>query len=303
MDEAMGNVFSPDPALNFMEEVPPWLDVFLLSQLVIWMVSEGTNKPHNQRPLDWRWVVYPKFSERLLLKVKALTALCSNYSTSPKNASEFKILLETLFPKNEIDSTKPNPEKIIDVLNEIDKGRASEIVRFAEARSIIESRLTLLEPIGLELEEEIEKMVAELSANIPISSIEKNSVRGFIKLFQNGPSQLLSPTYQVSFGYMVGDGFARFSFGFSYLLYTKMGIENSPEFRKFENRPCIAFTLNNSDRLRPLTKHYYVLPDDNGTLSLLFDNRNLFKQITVSEIVEITKDSIINPTVWKFLYE
>ena len=39
--EAVGNRrFSPDPARSRMEEVPAWLDVFALAQLIIWMLDE-----------------------------------------------------------------------------------------------------------------------------------------------------------------------------------------------------------------------------------------------------------------------
>ena len=96
--EAVGNMrFSPDQAMNYRLKVPPWLDVFQLAQLFIWMINKRPAKRW-PRPLNWKWVIYPKGIEALLeLKIRAVTALCSDEITCPKNAGIFKTLLVNYF--------------------------------------------------------------------------------------------------------------------------------------------------------------------------------------------------------------
>ncbi|MEO7991103.1 MAG: serine/threonine-protein kinase [Chryseolinea sp.] len=306
VDEAVANMYSPDPSLNFMENVPPWLDVFLLSQLLIWMVSEGTNKPHVQRPLDWRWVVYPKFSDSNTLKVKALTGLCSNYFTAPKDASEFKMLLNKLFGKTTMKTIPKDSDNINKAMEAIQKGISSHLINFSESRSLIESRIPFFVSICKELESGIMNIVNELSTEFKISCNEKKFVDDFVKNFDGHTNNELQSTYQTIFNFTAGESPQLFGFGFSYILYTKKGIENSPQFKGIENIPCIAFTLNGSnDKLnqKGKTKSYYVIPYDNGVLKLQNGHTlELIKEVTIDEIINMTRESITDAEVWETIY-
>lgn len=306
VDEAVANIYSPDPSLNFMESVPAWLDIFLLSQLLIWMVSEGTNKPHIQRPLDWRWVVYPKFSDTNLLKIKALTSLCSNYFTAPKDAGEFKLLLDKLFGSTVMKIVSKDFDNINKAREAIQKGISSQLIHFSEARSLIESRLSFFVSICKELESGIMNMVDELGVEFKISSNEKRFVEDFANNFDGHTRSELQSTYQTIFNFTAGESPNLFGFGFSYILYTKKGIENSPQFKGIENIPCIAFTLNGSnDKLnsKGKTKSYYVIPGDNGVLKLQNGhNLELIKEVTITEIINMTRESITDSEVWEIIY-
>lgn len=305
IDEAVGNIYSPDPSLNFMENVPPWLDIFLLSQLLIWMVSEGTSKPHIQRPLDWRWVVYPGFSNLNILKVRALTSLCSNYFTAPKDASEFKTLLIRLFDEKELGGRGQPLKNMTEIKEVIVKGLSNQMIHFSEAHSIIESRLMMFRSICKELEEGISDLADELN-ELEISMNERGSVDDFIKKFSDHTPGVLAPVYQTIFNYLVGHGPQTFGFGFSYVLYTKRGIEASPQFREVENIPIIAFTLNGSnDKLarNGKTKSYYIIPYDNGVLQLS-DGHSLQKirDVTIRDVLNLVRQSIVDKNVWEILY-
>ncbi len=309
IDDAVANMYSPDPALNFMENVPPWLDIFLLSQLLIWMVSECTNKPRVQRPLDWRWVVYPKFSDANLKKVKALTAECSNYLTSPKNAAEFKTLINTLFGDKTIHMESKNSLKINTVKEAIRKGISSQKVNFSEAHALIETRLQLFVLICTKLEMGIKNMITKLSNDFNndfnIESNEQKFIADFIKDLEDNDQTELRPTYQSILNYRVGKGSNTFGFGFSYLLYTKKGIISSPQFKLFENIPIIAFTTGSNEKLnrQGKTRSYYIKPCDNGVLQLYAGSTlQLIKEVTISEVIELVEDSIINPDVWEIIY-
>jgi serine/threonine protein kinase len=102
LNDAVGNVrFSHDTQMNRLDEVPAWLDVFQISQLLIWMLQETPDKSWT-RPLHWAYVVYPKLmSQENILKLKAITSICSEPTLSPKNANELLSLLNRLFLSND----------------------------------------------------------------------------------------------------------------------------------------------------------------------------------------------------------
>lgn len=305
VDDAVANMYSPDPALNFMENVPPWLDIFLLSQLLIWMASENTNKPNIQRPLDWRWVVYPKFSDLNLFGVRALTAKCSNYFTSPKNATELKVLINKLFGNKAVSVDSEDSFKINKVKEVARKGISSQIINFSNAHELIEVRLPSFVSICTELELGIKDMIAKLSNDFRIESNERKFILDFIKNFEDNTQTELRSTYQTIFNYTVGEDSNTFAFGFSYLLYTRQGIINSPQFKPFENMPIIAFTIGSNEKLnrKGKTKSYYIIPYDNGALKLQDGNTlQLIKEVTITEVIGLVKDSIVDPDVWKIIY-
>ena len=79
VDQAVGNAkFSPDIMRTRLEEVPQWLDVFDLAQLMIWMLDEKTPKDHWLRPVHWKYAVYSDaIPGELQLSIRAFTAACS----------------------------------------------------------------------------------------------------------------------------------------------------------------------------------------------------------------------------------
>ena len=58
-NDSVGNArFSPDVMRRRMDDVPPWLDVFDLGQILIWMLDEEAPKGNWQRPIAWNHAVY-----------------------------------------------------------------------------------------------------------------------------------------------------------------------------------------------------------------------------------------------------
>ena len=142
VNETVGNVrFSPDIAMYRMDDVPPWLDVHNLAQLFMWMTRVPPDKDWN-RALDPRWVNYDsRLSQGSILSIRALTALCSEQSVSPKNAQELIILIDQLFPK-----TLPRPTGAIDMSRiEEDRRRGLAISSLAVAQDtrVIEASFEL----------------------------------------------------------------------------------------------------------------------------------------------------------------
>lgn len=303
-EDAVANRYSPDPSLNFMEDVPPWLDVFLLSQLLISMISSGTKKPHFQRPMDWRWVVYPNFSHENLLKVRALTAMCSNYLTAPKNASELKDLLDNLFfAKASPDSSSFDAIKKVKEVVQV--GLAIHHVNFSDDYMLIQSRMPMFVSICNDLELGLKKIIDELKEDFVITIQDKGFIKDFERKFIDESEKKLCPTYQTIHNYIVTCGTAYFSFGFSYILYTHEGVVSSPQLNLLKNIPCISFTIHSNEKLMRAgkTKSFYAIPCSSGLLELYNGNTvEKIGEISVPGILKIIKDSIIDPDAWRLTY-
>ena len=51
------------------------------------------------------------------------------------------------------------------------------------------------------------------------------------------------------------------------------------------------------------TKSYYVIPYDNGIMKLQNEyNLEFIKEVTIAEIINMTRDSIIDAKVWETIY-
>ena len=99
-DEAVGNRrFSPDVMRSRLEDVTPWLDMFSVGQLLMWMLDEGAAKAHWERPLHWRYARYDaRLDDDTELSIRAFTAACSSEIVGPRNGKECVELLDSLCP-------------------------------------------------------------------------------------------------------------------------------------------------------------------------------------------------------------
>ncbi len=97
--DAVGNArFSPDVMRTRVEDVRPWLDVFDVGQLLIWMLDEGAPKAHWERPVHWNYAQYSSdIGEDMLMSIRAFTAACSTESVAPRDGAGCVELLNTLF--------------------------------------------------------------------------------------------------------------------------------------------------------------------------------------------------------------
>lgn len=127
-DGAVGNRrLSHDTMMYRLETVVPWLDIFQVSQLLIWMIGEAGNKNWD-RPLDYRYVRYPSnLNERHVLALRAFTGLCAEETLSPKTAAEAIALLDELFFfKKEIKKDNGFESRVEGALQEAKSRRSAE---------------------------------------------------------------------------------------------------------------------------------------------------------------------------------
>ena len=170
-DQAVGNArFSPDIMRNRLQEIPPWLDVFDLAQLLIWMLDDKAPKDHWQRPVHWRYAVYShSIPENVQLSIRAFTAACSIQDTSPASGSEAIKLLQELFPSR-VASTAGE----IDVSSIVEakrRGEAKKLLGEAAVQEEVESCVPLGEKIYLALRDELLSVLAEISKVEPSAKV------------------------------------------------------------------------------------------------------------------------------------
>lgn len=163
VDQAVGNKrFSPDVMRYRLDEVPPWLDVFELAQLLIWMLDVKAPKAHWQRPVHWKHVVYiDELPEDTLLAIRAFTAACSNEVSSPASGTEALSLLKELFPPR-LESVAGEID-VTDMVLAKRRGEAKKLLREAEIQEEIESCAPLAKKVYLNLRNELLAVLEEFS--------------------------------------------------------------------------------------------------------------------------------------------
>lgn len=264
LDSATGNArFSPDQMMNWQNEIKPWLDIFQIGQLLIWMISKRPIK-NWQRALHWKYVEYDEnLSKSNLLTIQALTAITSNLTTSPKNATEFKDLINLLLKDYKVPNEKKDlSNKLIDAIktkkiNDIQSKVSNveilsseiEYAKFFE-KSINQGIIDFLKTLDPELNYEIilNKRLGEYeteildfdkySFNPHSASIQKeclsvrlNGEKGHISLQTFIFAQI--PQYRELEKEKIPDGFSHFYFRFAF--NGEGGTFNYNQFAKFHH--------------------------------------------------------------------
>ena len=164
--EAIGNRrFSPDPVRSRMEDVPAWLDVFALAQLLIWMLDEQmSDRTSWLRPLHWRYAKYdPGLGKDTLLAIHSFTAACAFESGAPSNGTECVELLDRLFPRT---IPRRSGGYSTNQMEELRRGRrrgtAAKKLAEAEISEEVESSVGLAEVTYRSLRERILSVVEEI---------------------------------------------------------------------------------------------------------------------------------------------
>ena len=171
VDQAVGNRrFSPDIMRYRLDEVPPWLDVFELAQLFIWMLDVKAPKDHWQRPVHWKHVVYSdQLPEDMLLAIRAFTAACSNEVSSPANGTEAVRLLEELFPPRLTSVAGGIDVNAMIVAKQ--RGEAKKLLREAEIQEEVQSCAPLAKKVYLDLRNEFLAALEEFSRAEPSAKV------------------------------------------------------------------------------------------------------------------------------------
>ena len=170
-NDAVGNArFSPDIMRSRLDDVPPWLDVFDLAQLLIWMLDVKPPKNNWQRPVHWKYAIYSVgIPQELVMSIRAFTASCSTEVTSPADAAQTMRLLDELFPQQ-----LPVPSEGIDpniIVNARRRGEAKRQLTNAAIQEEIESAEPLAQFVYGQLREAILTVLDDISNQEPTAKV------------------------------------------------------------------------------------------------------------------------------------
>ena len=164
-DDAVGNArFSPDIMRTRVDAVTPWLDIFDLAQLLVWMLDTNSAKHHWQRPIHWKYAVYDdRNSAEARRAIRAFTAACSTQATGPNHGAEAASLLNNLFPHQ-----PPEREGQIDprgIISAKRRGESTKLLATAAIAEEVDAAAPLAESVYEDLKATLRDVLAELSAH------------------------------------------------------------------------------------------------------------------------------------------
>ena len=190
-NDAVGNArFSPDVMRRRMDEVPAWLDVFDLAQILIWMLDEEAPKSNWQRPIAWNYAVYyPAIPQAKEQSIKVFTASCYYQMSGPADGQETLHLLDRLFPPwVSLHGAGFDARGIVEAKR---RGEAKKLLIQAALNEEVQSSAPLAERIYGQLREAALSVLKEVSLHDPTARIVfdntfHHQLIGAADLFQMG---------------------------------------------------------------------------------------------------------------------
>lgn len=203
-NDPVGNQgYSHDVMMNRMDRVPPWLDIFQLSQLLIWMIQVQPGKRHWDRPLDWRFVRYDdRLPENLAVGVRAITALCSEERISPQNGRELAFLVRERISLVTPSRVKSTVVDLATIHEGIAKGKSIQDIHIANDLRAIEASAISMYAVYSQLRQGLEELAQRLhDGNVPFAKSVDVGRADFIETLVNGNGNVTEvPLYQLDFG-------------------------------------------------------------------------------------------------------
>ena len=147
-----------------VDAVTPWLDIFDLAQLLMWMLDIKPAKHHWQRPIHWKYAAYDdRIPEETQRAIRAFTAACSNPTTGPSDGAQAANLLDNLFPQQPPTSdAKFNPRGLIAAKR---RGESNKLLTNAAIAEEVEAAAPLAERVYGDLKAMLAGVLDELSAH------------------------------------------------------------------------------------------------------------------------------------------
>jgi serine/threonine protein kinase len=301
--QAVGNArFSPDHLRQKKENPPPWVDLFELIQVFLWMIVERDPKHFWQRPIHWKYIDFPSdLSPDFCELVRALSAIASSIEISPKNGTEFLSCLDKLFnPKKDwqADGSHVLTNEIETVSNAIASGKAKKWIREAGDHEILDASIPLADLRYRELVAELNSLVSEPKIKIA----NRRNVRDFsMDEMKNGAL--------IPLRFECGDGSSN---GFTVTIRLSCWIPslwpNGGKPKTIENAnvfgcEIIRSEVRNSRTLKSIPECCLNLSISNQSSFLLHGPswHDPTSEIQLGEIVQKVKDLLYDPQVWELI--
>lgn len=303
LNNAAANKFSHQ--LQLMPgEVPPWLDVFLLSQLLISMTSQRSVK-NWEKPLDWRWIVFiAGIDFQIQEKIKAIIAICSNPYTSPQNAQQLIDLIDVLFYEKEIITMED--KNYDEIRKKIQAGKAISISKYSDDREMFEAQAPLFTLTVKKLEDVIfsycKKIKNEQGLPVEIQTSDI-SIDEWVKSVLDAPLEDIQhkTTHDSPFRIICGDD--RTQKGFEIKAYYFFGSGDMISFPHFiRHFVIVIFIRNLNDNIifvRPDYHNRIVFSPDGKLKKYLGQSQNeIGDETSVEEIAEMVQQWLSDPKIW-----
>ncbi len=296
IDEAVGNIrYSPDVMMNRLDEVSPWLDIFQLAQVLIWMTQISPVKNWS-RPLDWRWINYDdRLSEKTVLSLRAVTAQCSEQKISSQNASEFLSLLEKLFPQKNSMVENKFSLNIESIKSGTASGQAMKTLQLAGDIKILESSYVAAKRFYNNLYQDLENLVKTLQEhNLDFRKYEMDFEEFYHTLIKrNDPSEnlyiLRFPAEQVEPFFAVT---VRCTVNLPSKIPQISGLPETSNIFIFE----ITRHSMKTDDLRFYRK---LTIESDGKISLREENMSFIKNVEFPDVIQAIKELIEDSRAWE----
>ena len=310
IEEAVGNQrYSPDQMMNRMDDIPPWLDVFQLSQVLIWMVSLRSAKEKWYRPLDWRWVKYDeRLSIDLALALRAVTALCSEEKVSPRNADAMLKLFQEFFlsvfvtTSTGVSTLGVNLDRIKAGIN---RGKASQHIKMVEDRRVISACFPTMNTLYEKLRGRVKEIFPVLvERGIPVQEVMDSSLQDlYNRVLSSNLSTVDTTLYELEFGESKGESFRIRIHGIVYVPSLRVHSnvawvpESSNLFALFIQRYA-----NLSQGRVPFPSCAKILTlEQDGALFLRNENMGISMQVTISDVVHLIISWIEDEEAWEVI--
>lgn len=308
IDSAVGNArYSPDQMMNRLKEAPPWLDVFQLSQLLIWMISDRPTKNWS-RPLDWRWVIYPaNMSDLNVLSIKAITAICSDPYASPSNAKELDKLISNLM---DFEFSKNHPDKNVnDIIESIKNGKAKSVISGSNDLISFNTSLPIFEKFYFQIESHIKELANIGEGALPIKFVAKDNLVNWAENIQKTTkfnSHQTNYPYDLQCGEL-NQGYFRLTtvniFWVPSQIIEKASADYLPNnFLPITMEFAIGSNKDNLQHAKP--RHLFIAIDNTGQLwksQYANDFKSTRKQIDISELLNIFTSWIKDKESWEII--
>lgn len=286
----------------------PWHDVFLLSQILIAMLSLKPIK-NWQGALDWRWVLYPrKMSKLNVTKIRAVTGICSNPYLSPKDAEEFITFLDSMFMDKKIEQGNLTLD-FNEIRAMLEEDKALDMLKYSDSRQMYEDGYYRLLAEYKKLQKEIVAIctkVPELPLKIKIietssEDMEREFQKAKTSKSQNPAELFYCPRMEAQY---YGD---RSDNGFLIIVEGRFIYWDAKEK---SNKFAINLVLREREmdeifHRNRIRCNYHTIPRSDGKFGLYDDEQEKTVEavLEIDDLLNKVKDWLNNEKVWKLAFK
>ena len=215
-----------------------WVDVFMVAQILIWMLKSPEIERDQHNPINWQWVPFDdRLSQKQAIKIKAFLAICSESFSCPSNGEEALVKFDKIFSMEEKEESKSDfselKKYLKDVAPEIEEKKAFDLKRYNQYSFLVEEYCNVWnDEIGPYIEKlKSVLMYAETNLNIVFSKSDFQKYNHEMISFLNDENSTSTPPV-VDFNIEMVNSHRKASFSMNFAFITNQQID---QIKDFEN--------------------------------------------------------------------